>query len=162
MNNHIILASLVSIAALACGGDDTEDFNIDEEGCEHLIEGPSTPVTGAPGTGGAPDVSTEHNRFDVTLAGETAGPFTGTVSYAAADAGDHVIFLGQDVPVALEDGDGAAIDIEESATGSPECGEIRGRHVVELAVGTAFITFGPTAETLVQVVIEHDGDHDDE
>jgi hypothetical protein len=162
MNNHIILVSLVSIAAIACGGEDGEEFNIDEEGCEHLIEGPSTAVTASMTTDEAPDVSTEHNRHDITLVDDGADGNTGVVSYAAGEAGDYVVFLGQDVAIAIEDSDGAAVDIEESATGSPECGEIRGRHVVELAVGTTFITFGPTAETLVQVVIEHDGDHDDE
>ena len=162
MNNNIILAALASMAVLACGGDDGEEFNVDEEGCEHLIEGPSTAVTASMTADEAPDVSAEHNRHDITLPGDGAGTHGGAVSYAAAEAGDHVIFLGQDVPVALEDGDGAAIDIEDSATGSSECGEIRGRHVVELAVGTTFITFGPTAETLVQVVIEHDDEHDDE
>lgn len=154
--------TLAIIALAACGGSDPADGGVDLEGCEHLIEGPSTSIDASATAVDAPAISDDHNRYDINLV-DDGGQNVGSVSFAAAETGDFVVFLGQDVPLSITDSDGAAVAIEDSATSSPECAEIRGRHVVELEVGTYILSFGPTAESVVQVVIEHDaGEHDDE
>lgn len=153
---------LLALLASACGDDHSDELGVDQEGCEHLAEGPATPVTAsAIADSSAPAVADDHMRYDITLVDDGGGQNVGSVSFAAAEAGDYVLFLGQDVPVAVADSTNQPIDIEASASSSEACPEIRGRHVVELGVGTHFFTFGPTSESAVQLVIEPDGEHEE-
>jgi hypothetical protein len=154
MNKKLLTALLMSTALLAagCGGDDEEE-NVDVEGCEHLQEGPSTAVT-ATLTGTPPAVDDDHRRYDITLVDGTGGK-TGSVSFAASEATDYVIFTGTDVPVTVKSSSGATVAIEESTKSSSECTEIKGRHVVPMTVGTYTLTFGPTTAASVSIVIEH-------
>jgi hypothetical protein len=155
--------AFVLIATLAaCGGSDDEP-SVDAEGCEHLQEGPAAPITASADPAGAPAVDADHRRYDVALVDDGGGQYGGVVSFASAEATDYVLFLDAAVPVAFADAGGAPAAIEESATSSPECAEIRGRHVTELGVGTYYLTLGPTAATTVGIVIEeaaHDRAHE--
>ncbi|MCP3142571.1 hypothetical protein [Pyxidicoccus xibeiensis] len=163
MNKKLLAALFVSTALLASAcGDDEEEENVDVEGCEHLQEGPATPVT-ATLTGTPPPVSNDHRRYDITLVDGTGGK-TGSVSFAAAEATDYVIFTGADVAVTVKNAGGATVEIEESTKSSTQCTDIKGRHVVPLTVGTHTLTFGPTTAASVSVVIEEaaHGDHDHE
>ena len=159
MNRAIILLALA-----ACGGDGAGAESVDVEGCEHLAEGPSTGVSGSTAAStGAPGVSDDHRRYDIRLVDDGEGLHFGSVSFAPGEAGDYVIFVGQDgVPITIADAAGDPVTVEDSAVSSPECAEIRGRHVVELGVGTYVLTFGPTSESVVSIVIEHDGEHAEE
>jgi hypothetical protein len=149
MTTRIVLS--LCLASAACGSDEEEE-SIDAEGCEHLAEGPPAAVTAsAAADDTAPDVDNDHMRYDITVASE------GFVAFAPGEMTDYVFFLGQNVPFAVQDSTGAAVAIEDSATSSPECAEIKGRHVVELDVATYHLKLGPTAETLVQLVIEESG-----
>lgn len=158
MNKKLLAALLMSTALLttACGEDEKE--NVDVEGCEHLQEGPATAVT-ATTTGTPPAVGSDHRRYDITLVDGTGGK-TGSVSFAAAEATDYVIFTGADVAVTVRDSSGAQVAIEESTKSSAECTDIKGRHVVPMTVGTHTLTFGPTTAASVSIVIEeasHEG-----
>jgi hypothetical protein len=158
------LLALVMLSLAACGGDDSteEEESIDVEGCEHLIEGPEVPVTATATSDGAPSVADDHMRYDVTLV-EVDGGNGGAVAFDADEATDFVFFLSADVDMAITDSGDQEVAIEESATSSPECEEIRGRHVAELTVGTHYLSFGPTPEEQVSVVIEHaDHGHEEE
>ncbi|WP_164016935.1 hypothetical protein [Pyxidicoccus trucidator] len=164
MNKKLLAALLMSTALLAtaCGDDEEGEENVDVEGCEHLQEGPSTAVT-ATLTGTAPAVDNDHRRYDITLV-DGAGGKTGSVSFAADEATDYVIFTGADVPLTVRDSSGAVVDIEESTKSSSQCTDIKGRHVVPMTVGTHTLTFGPTPTASVSIVIEEaaheDHDHD--
>jgi hypothetical protein len=159
------LLAVLTLSLAACGGDDDagdeEDMggeeSIDVEGCEHLIEGPEVAVTATAATEGALAVDDDHMRYDISLV-EVDGGNGGTVAFDADEATDFVFFLSADVDLAITDSSEQEVAIEESATSSPECDEIRGRHVAELTVGTHYLTFGPTPEEQVSVVIEH-ADH---
>jgi hypothetical protein len=70
------------------------------------------------------------------------------------EAADYVLFLSENVPVAVTNAAGQAVAAEESATSSSECTEVRGRHVVPMQVGTHTLTFGPTSHANVMLVIE--------
>lgn len=146
------LAALVVSSSLltACGGAEGGDA----EACEHLEEGPSVAVTTTPTAEAAPAISDDHQRYDLTLV-EVAGGKGGNVTYASAEAGDYVLFLDADVPLAVRDANGGTIQIEESTASSATCEVIKGRHVVELGVGTFTFEFGPTEATQVGVVLEH-------
>jgi hypothetical protein len=97
-------------------------------------------------------------RYDVTLTAITGGN-GGFVSFASAEAVHYAFFLDAPVAFAVQDGSGATVPIEESATSSPECSDIRGRHVVDLGVGTFFLSLGPATESEVSIVIEESGGH---
>jgi hypothetical protein len=160
----ISLLALAMLSLAACGGDDSteEEESIDVEGCEHLIEGPEVPVTATPTTDGAPAVADDHMRYDVSLV-EVDGGNGGAVAFDADEATDFIFFLSADVDLAITDSSAQDVAIEDSASSSPECEEIRGRHVAELTVGTHYLSFGPTSEEQVSVVIEHaDHEHEEE
>lgn len=160
MNKKLLAALLMSTALLATACGDDEEENVDVEGCEHLQEGPATAVT-ATLTGTPPSVGNDHRRYDITLVDGTDGK-TGSVSFAAAEATDYVIFTSADVPLSVRDSSGATVEIEESTKSSSQCTDIKGRHVVPMRVGTHTLTFGPTTASSVSIVIEEAAnDHDD-
>ena len=130
---------------------------IDDEACEHLVEGPSSPVL-AVASGDGPLIGDDHTRYDITLVAAGNG-HEGAVRFAAAEAGDYVFFLDADVPLEVRDASGGVIDAEESRTSGLLCPELGARIVVPLGVGTAQLRFGPTAASVVRVVVELDGDH---
>jgi hypothetical protein len=160
MNKKLLSAALLSTALLiGCGGDEE---TADSEGCEHLQKGPSTTVNASATTTGAPAVSNDHRRYDLTLVDVTGGK-GGSVSFAAAKAADYILFTGVDVPVVSKDSHGQTIAPEASTKSSSECTDIKGRHTVPLGVGTHTFTFGPTTATTVSLVLEEAaGDHDHE
>lgn len=160
MKKKLLAALLMSTALLvtACG-DDEETENPDVEGCEHLQEGPSTAITATTGPTGAPAVGADHRRYDITLGSGVAG-HTGSVSFAAAEATDYIIFTSVDVPLVITNSSGEEVEIEESTKSSESCTEIKGRHVVPLTVGTFTLNFGPTSASSVSIVIE-EASHED-
>jgi hypothetical protein len=143
-----IALPLLAVCA-ACPGEP----NVDQEGCEHLKEGPATAVT-ALASGEGPLVADDHHRYDVSLVAITGGN-GGRVRFASDEQGDFIIFLNQGVPLKVLDSSGAEVAIEASATSSTACTDIRGRHVVPLGVGTYTLSLGPTTQTSVGIVIEH-------
>jgi hypothetical protein len=150
---------LSSALFLGCGGDKE---NADSEACEHLQEGPATSITATAAATGAPAVSNDHRRYDITLTDVTGGK-GGTVSFAAAEAVDYILFTSADVPVIVKDTGGTTVAPEASVKSSSACTEIKGRHTVPLSVGTHTLTFGPTTATSVSLVIEEaGGDHEHE
>ncbi|NOK38679.1 hypothetical protein D7W79_42210 [Corallococcus exercitus] len=161
MKKKLLSALLLSTALLAagCGSDDAEEEgHVDEEGCEHLQEGPAVNVTAAvSGTG--PAVSNNHTRYDIALV-DVAGGKGGAVSFAVSEATDYVLFTSATVPVKVTNGSGATVEFEESATSSTLCTDIQGRYVVPLTVGTHTLTFGPSTLSSVSLVIEESGEHD--
>ncbi len=150
MTKKLLSTCLLSTALLLGCGEVPEG---DVEACEHLQEGPATPVTATTASTGAPAVSNDHKRYDITLV-DASGGKGGAVSFAAGEAGDYILFLGADIPMKVTDSAGGAVSFEESTKSSTVCGEVKGRHVVPLEVGTYTLTFGPTTEPAVSLVIE--------
>ncbi|HVG57065.1 MAG TPA: hypothetical protein VNA24_00820 [Hyalangium sp.] len=158
MKLKLFSAVLLSAAlVMGCGNDEE---TADTEGCEHLQSGPATAVTATANTTGAPAVSNDHRRYDITLTDVTGGK-GGSVSFASAEAVDYVLFTSADVPVTVKDSSGMTVAPEESVKSSSTCTEVKGRHTIPLAVGTYTLTFGPTTATTVSLVIE-EGSHDHE
>jgi len=158
MKMKLFSAALLSTALLlGCGGDEE---TADTEGCEHLQEGPATSVNASASGTGAPAVSNDHKRYDITLTDVTGGK-GGSVSFAASEGIDYVLFTNADVPVTVKDGNGQTVAAEESVKTSSVCTEVKGRHTYPLSVGTYTLTFGPTTATTVSLVIEETGtDHE--
>lgn len=158
MKMKLFSAVLLSSALfLACGGEE----NADVEACEHLQEGPASSVTASASGTGAPTVSNDHRRYDIALVDVTGGK-GGSVSFAAAEATDYILFTSADVPVVVKDSNGQTVAFEATTKSSSECTEVKGRHTVPLTVGTYTLTFGPTTATSVSLVIEEaGGDHED-
>ena len=141
-------AVLLSVALLVCCGEET----IDSDACEHIQEGPASSITASASETGAPPVSNDHRRYDISLIDRAEGK-GGSVSFAVAEANDYTLFLNGEVPVNLKDANGQRLEVVASGTGSSECSEIKRRHLFELAVGTYSITFGPTPAGSVSLVI---------
>lgn len=149
---HLVPVLVSSFLLAGCPGPMP---HADAEICEHLKDGPASPVT-AVASGEGPAVAADHRRYDVTLA-PVSGGNGGTVHFRPAAARDFVIALGADIPLVVTDSAGATIAPERTATSSTACTEIRRRSVFPLAVGTYRLTFGPTPETRVAVVVEAGG-----
>lgn len=144
---------MMFLAAAACG-DEPTDEDPDVEGCEHLENGPYVAVTAsnAPDAS-APAVAADHQAYTITLPAGVIGN-GGYVSFPVGEAGDYLFFLDQTVTAAFTTSAGAAIAPEESATSSPACATIRGRHLVPLEVGTAFLQLSSETVATVNLVIE--------
>jgi len=157
----LLATCLLSTALLVgCSGDEEESADV--EGCEHLQNGPSTPVTATPTLAGIPAVSNDHRRYDVTLV-DVGSQKGGSVTFAASEATDYVFFLSEDMQLLVEDSSGEYVDPEEFATGSSECSEVERRYVFPLSVGTYRLSFGPSSAASVSIVIEeaaHEHDHE--
>lgn len=151
-NTWIGTGLVVSIVMLTLGCSDKHP-SFEEEGCEHLKEGPSAAVTAASGADSAPAVAGDHKRYDVTLI-DVGGGKGGFVKFAAAQAVDFVFFLDANVPLEFLDATNMAVAPEASATSSTVCAEIKGRHLVPLEVGTYVLKLGPTTLTSVGIVVE--------
>ena len=134
-----LLLPLFALSLTACGGSVTETADI--EGCEHLKEGPAAPVTATSAATGAPEVSNDHKRYDVTLPSGAAG----YVSFAPSMAHGYVFFLSQAVPFAVKDAAGADVTVSSSSLTGAKCPEVKGRHLVSLGVGTYRLVLGPAA-----------------
>jgi hypothetical protein len=157
-----LFSAVLLSTALLIGCGDEEGENADVEGCEHLKGGAASSVNAVASTSGAPAVSNDHRRYDITLTDVTGGK-GGTVSFAAAKEAHYIIFTNADVPLAIKDANGQTVNAEESVKSSSECTEVKGRHVFPMKVGTHTITFGPTTQTSVSIVIEEEaGEHDHE
>jgi hypothetical protein len=148
MNMKRFSAVLLSVALLVGCGEET----IDSDACEHLQEGPSATITASASATGAPAVSNDHRRYDISLTDGTDGK-GGSVSFAVAEANDYTLFLTGEVPVNVRDANNQRIEVTVSGTGSSECSEIKRRHTFALTVGTYSITFGPTTAASVSLVI---------
>jgi hypothetical protein len=158
MKMKLFSAVLLSTSLLvACGGDEESP---DVEGCEHLKEGPAAAITASASGTGAPAVSNDHKRYDISLTDVTGGK-GGSVSFAASEGTDYILFTSADVPVVVKGSNGQTVAPEASVKTSSECTEIKGRHTFGLSVGTYTISFGPTTATSVSLVVEEGGsDHE--
>ncbi len=157
MKMKLFSAVLLSSALLLACGEDEE--TADSEACEHLKEGPASAVT-ASASGAGPTVSNDHRRYDIALVDVTGGK-GGSVSFAAAEGTDYILFTSADVPVTVKNAGGTTVNPEESVKTSSGCAEVKGRHTIPMSVGTYTLNFGPTTETSVSLVIEEAGnDHE--
>ena len=183
MKKPFLFALLVSLSqfGVACEGSDgseetdggQEEHNedeVNEEGCEHMEEGPSESVTATASLEGTQtDISAAHTRFDIALL-EDSGSYTGFVTYDASEEGELFLFLNANVPVSVTRlSDGSTVEIEETDEAFAFCDAVSVLHVLDVELGTLALEFGPTSESEVRAVLElttgdhdHDDDHDDE
>jgi hypothetical protein len=150
------LALVAVVALAACPPAEEEEENLSAEACEHSVEGPFVGVTATADTAGAPDVTADHTRHDVTLIAVDGGN-GGFVKYEAAAAAVYRVFLTKDVPLAAQDSAGNPLTFVEPVD-ETLCPEVVQSHHIQLGVGTAFIEIGPTTESEVGFVIEPDDD----
>ena len=154
-----VLASILMLLVGACSEDEHDHStdgteSVEGEACEHLAEGPFQGVTAvADAAGTLENTAYEHTRVNIALA-DVEGGKGGFASFEADGEGDFYFFLSANVPLKILDGSGAEVPIESTTIGSELCTDIGVTHVVELAVGTYTLEFGPTTETTVGLVHE--------
>jgi hypothetical protein len=165
MKTSTLFAVTLTAASLACSlacDGYVEEGTPEAEACEHAVDGPANAVTASSSDDdGAPDVSAEHTRHDVTLVALPGDEGNGGFVRLESEGGEHIVFLTVDVPLAFAQADGTAIE-DELVRDETTCAEVVTSHHVELPVGIVSIGFGPTPETSVSIVIEPTGAHEDE
>ncbi len=174
----VLTAVALSLAVTAC--DDGDGEHHEEDGhesespathaCEHIEGGPAVAVVAAEfASKQYPDVSALHTRFDVSLPDTDDG--LGYLWYPAAEAGDHILFLTEDVPVTILGPDGEEVAPEHSGGSPEECPSILTHHLVHMEIGTYTVALGPADVTEVGLVVyvggeeghehEEEGEHAD-
>ena len=142
-------AVLLSVALLVGCGEETADVGA----CKQLQEGPASAITASATVAGAPAVSNDPRRYDISFVDGTDGK-GGSVSFAVARANHYTLFLNGVVSVVVRDANGQVVGVTASGTGSSECFDIQRQHFFPLEVGTYSITFGPTTASSVSLVID--------
>lgn len=159
---------LVVLGAVGCDSHDdhehakTEDHFAEAitDACAHLKNGPANAYTLTADPAGAPEMTFEHQRLDLTFVDVGAGQ-GGVSVLKSGEAADFVLLMSADVPVKITDATGAEVKPEESNANPSGCAEAAVAHKIELAVGTYTLTFGPASDTGVKAVVsEVGGDHD--
>lgn len=157
MNRLATLLALGLLAtAAACGSDDDHEEHAtpEEDACEHMIEGPSQPVTATDDMAAdAPDFGEHHTRFDITLVEDGSGMYGGYLDLVVEEEGETMLFTSAAVPVTLWDGSGNQVAAEATSDEVAACAEVSASSTYDLGVGTYLASFGPTAESSVSVVV---------
>lgn len=152
----------------ACGGDDHDEIDPALDACEHMIEGPNQAITAASDAGSdAPDTAPDHTRFDIALSQpgdpENDQVENGQVDLVIARAGEHILYLDQEVPITVLGPDGSELPVQTTERNVEACVEVDlVGHTFDLEVGTHTLRFGPTDRTQVRMVVIAAGDHDHE
>jgi hypothetical protein len=147
------LLALLALLALwaACGGEEAPTPA--DDGCEHMINGPSDALAAiAEPTGDAPDMVEHHVRYEITLAGDAA-PYGGHVDLIMDEQGQFAIFVSPGVPLTVLDSSGEDVPPEAIETDVKACAEVSAGYTFELGVGTYRLSLGPSEEPEVQVVV---------
>jgi len=137
----------------AAGGHAEVD-GVEVEACEHLAEGPAAPVVAAAaGAAGAPAVSDDHTRYDITLSAAEGGA-SGVVEFASEAAGEHSFFFNAEVGLQVTGPDGAVLTADHTHTSSTLCSDIKLWAVYDLDVGTYALQLTTPEPGTVALVIE--------
>ena len=167
MKKTIFFTLVLSLFAFGCGDDhdheennhnheNNEEFNPEEEGCEHMAEGPfADAATGE-------SIAVEHTRVNVALTETATMEFEATVNFDAKETTEYLFFLSDDVSFAVTDANGTEVPVEASAASTICPDDIATILTYDLEVGTYEITLSsPDVET-VGVVHEEAGGHSEE
>ena len=167
---HFVPALALALALPACddhGHDDDHDHDhgdaagghaaaegVEAEACEHLAEGPAVPVAAAAvSAAGAPAVSDDHTRYDITLSAAEGGA-SGVVEFASEAAGEHSFFFNAEVGLQVTGPDGTVLTADHTHTSSTLCSDIKLWAVYDLDVGTSALQLTTPQPGPVALVIE--------
>jgi len=147
-------------APLGCGSNDEQGHeNPNQEACEHLEMGPMVAVTAAGASSAtAPKINNDHQRYDVSLV-DLAGSKGGFVTFAAAEAGEFILYTSAPVQLEVKSSAGATVMAESSLPSIPECTLVKGRSVYDLTVGTYVIGISGASADKVSFVVEESHVH---
>lgn len=154
---RILLTTSILLSALACESEDEHEHEAEtpeSEACEHLTDGPASPVTAsATEDASGADISASHRRFDITLPGD-GDKKGGYVQFISASAGDHLLVLNGAVPVQVLDSQGNVVTAKSEATSQAGCASIQSKAVYTLGVATYRLKLGPTSSASVGALLE--------
>lgn len=135
----------------------------DDDGCVHLANGPFADVTAATTDepGDDADISAPHTAFRVALADVDVG-HGGMVRYQATEDGEFIVSSDHTVNLAFATADGAPVTIEAHHVGEAPCDDVAATWVVDLSVGTYFLTITDARAATVSLVVAEGGEHVEE
>ncbi|NNB88365.1 hypothetical protein HJC10_31170 [Corallococcus exiguus] len=157
---HCNRGYLASEEGLSCVADPDyvprTDFDFGDNGehaCWHVTNGPFATVTASPER--QPRVDDFHTHYTVQLRPEN-GQSVGTFSFKAWASGDFILYLSTpDVAVTVKEGERVVEPMGTQATGG-FCDGLKQMVGYELTDKVQYtVTFGPTANTGLGLVIEH-------
>jgi hypothetical protein len=152
-----IASSIVLFGVLGAGCGEEVVPTPADDGCEHMIEGPSAELSAIGDIyAEAPDMLEHHVRYDVTLAGDAA-PYSGYVDLVMDEPGEFVIFVSQLVPLNVFDSNGEDLPPEAIDVDVEACAEVSAGYTFDFGVGTYRLSLGPSEDPLVQVVVVYAG-----
>lgn len=167
MKKSILFVLAISLFAFGCGDEHDhadnnhshehgEEFNPEEEGCEHMADGPFADAAAGE------SIAVEHTRVNVALTATATMEFKATVNFEAEETTEYLFFLSDDVSFTVTDANGTAVPLEASAASTICPDDIATVLTYDLEVGTYEITLSsPDVET-VGIVHEEAGGHSDE
>lgn len=164
MKKYIVASAVLILAA--CGGNEdnngnnhdnndhnNEEFTVEDDACEHMIEGPEVAITAVAVGGDAPTVADTHTRYDITIDGGS-----GIVLVEIAEESEMHFFFSAGVDLTVTDASDAEIAAEETIATVAECDEVAEGAAYDLGVGTYTLTI-ETTETEVSMVPVPGGEH---
>jgi len=154
------MVMMVALASAGCGDDHGHTHaSPGEDACEHLEGGPVRSITAGADAASAVDASESHTRYDVTLPA-VGGP-AGFLEVAIAQAGEHVIFVDEDVTIVISDATGTPVTATR-AVGDADCDLVAVAYTVDLGVGTYTLAITPAsaATTSASLVIVAHEEHE--
>ncbi len=122
-----------------------------EHACWHVANGPYETVQAS--TSSAPDVGRFHTHYTVTLAEIEAGSYEARLTYPARTTGDYVVYLSQDVPLTVYEGELLVDPVDREPTNA--CAGLVIQAGYELTERVTYtLVIGPTSSAELALVIE--------
>ena len=129
--------SMLLVVVAACGG---TGENIDAEACTDLQAATTGDITaGEAMDATAPAVEAPTHALHITL--PASG--TGYLSFNSTDDTEYALFTDRWIDIKAFTPTGTEVPPQAMSMSSSVCGEIKGRHIIELAVAQFYFKLGP-------------------
>jgi hypothetical protein len=154
----LVCITLAALALAACGDghddDDHDDLSPEEEACLHANDPPENVTAAASPEGNLATLDETHVHYRVALAATDDPPtqYVGSVAFTPYRQGRFALFTSTAVPVTIVDASEQTVNL--STTPVELCVEIAEGHAAQFRAETYVVTFGPTTEQELSVVIE--------
>ncbi|WP_224246267.1 hypothetical protein [Hyalangium gracile] len=132
-----------------------EGFDFGDDGvhaCWHVDNGPYATVTASESR--MPRADAFHTLYTVNLRPVEGGQYTGTFQFKAFGTGDFIVYLSQNVPFAVREGERVVASVAEKPTTA--CSGLQHMIGLELTERVVYtFTLGPTSLEQLRMVTEY-------
>ena len=138
---------------VGCGDEENPHEGIESWACETMADADAQATAAAAPGDTAPTVmlGRAYDVALVALASQNGGDLSFEVS-----AGRHLVFVSDDIPVALVDGAGDVLPIDNTENPFEHCEQVAAEYRYVLEAGEATVRFGPTPAESVRLLLAED------